>query len=145
MNGDLICCSVSKTQGNLILSRAYGQETRKKERRKDRKKESKNERPSCTLQYSWDFTRTEWAILVFRFSRNERVTVSMNSRDTVKDGKNQTAAGSETNLASGQTLPCQYGVATSSRFPKNVGLFCKRALRKRPVFRKRDLHFKGGA
>jgi len=27
-----------------------------------------------------------------------------------------------------------YGVATISRMPKNIGLFCKRALQKRPVF-----------
>jgi len=39
-----------------------------------------------------------------------------------------------------------YGVgndswATIKRRPKNIGLFCKRALQKRPIFCKRDLHF----
>jgi len=34
-----------------------------------------------------------------------------------------------------------YGVATISRLLKNIGLFCKRALQKRPIFCKRDLQF----
>jgi len=34
-----------------------------------------------------------------------------------------------------------YGVATISRLLKNIGLFCKRALQKRPIFCKRDLYF----
>jgi len=36
-----------------------------------------------------------------------------------------------------------YEVATNSRLPKNIGLFCKRALQKRPIFSKSDLHFEG--
>ena len=36
----------------------------------------------------------------------------------------------------------RYGVATISRLPKNIGLFCKRALQKRPVFCKETCIFK---
>jgi len=35
-----------------------------------------------------------------------------------------------------------YGVATISRMLKNIGLFCKRALQKRPVFFKETCIFK---
>ena len=35
-----------------------------------------------------------------------------------------------------------YGVATISRMLKNIGLFCKRALQKRPVFCKETCIFK---
>jgi len=35
-----------------------------------------------------------------------------------------------------------YGVATMSRMLKNIGLFCKRALQKRPVFCKETCIFK---
>jgi len=35
-----------------------------------------------------------------------------------------------------------YGVATASRLLKNIGLFCKRALQKRPVFCKETCIFK---
>ena len=35
----------------------------------------------------------------------------------------------------------QYGVATSRRMLKNIGLICKRALQKRPIFCKRDPYF----
>ena len=35
-----------------------------------------------------------------------------------------------------------YGVATISRMLKNIGLFCKRALQKRPVFCKENCIFK---
>jgi len=34
---------------------------------------------------------------------------------------------------------CEYGVATSSRLLEIIGLFCKRALQKRPTFCKRNL------
>ena len=37
---------------------------------------------------------------------------------------------------------CYYGVATISRMLKNIGLFCKRALQKRPVFCKETCIFK---
>jgi len=37
---------------------------------------------------------------------------------------------------------CWYGVATISRMLKNIGLFCKRALQKRPVFCKETCIFK---
>ena len=33
------------------------------------------------------------------------------------------------------------GVATMSRLLENIGLFCKRAIQKRPIFCKRDLRF----
>jgi len=36
-----------------------------------------------------------------------------------------------------------YGVATISRLLRTTDLFCKRALQKRPIFRKRDLYFEG--
>jgi len=36
----------------------------------------------------------------------------------------------------------RYGVATISRMLKNIGLFCKRALQKRPVFCKETCTFK---
>ena len=39
-------------------------------------------------------------------------------------------------------LICYYGVATISRMLKNIGLFCKRALQKRPVFCKETCIFK---
>jgi len=37
---------------------------------------------------------------------------------------------------------CWYGVATISKMLKNIGLFCKRALQKRPVFCKETCIFK---
>jgi len=36
-----------------------------------------------------------------------------------------------------------YEVAAINRLPKNIGLFCKRALQNRPIFCKRDLHVQG--
>ena len=33
------------------------------------------------------------------------------------------------------------GVATICSLLKNIGLFCKRSLQKRPIFCKRDLYF----
>ena len=39
-------------------------------------------------------------------------------------------------------IRCAYGVATISRMLKNIGLFCKRALQKRPVFCKETCIFK---
>ena len=36
----------------------------------------------------------------------------------------------------------RYGVATISRMLKNIGLFCKRALQKRPIFCKETYIFK---
>jgi len=36
-----------------------------------------------------------------------------------------------------------YGVATIGRLLKNIGLFCKRALQRRPIFYRRDLYFYG--
>ena len=36
-----------------------------------------------------------------------------------------------------------YDVATIGRLPENIGLFCKRALQKRPMLCKRDLYFQG--
>jgi len=35
-----------------------------------------------------------------------------------------------------------YGVATISRLLKSIGLFCKRALQKRPIFSKETYNFK---
>jgi len=39
-------------------------------------------------------------------------------------------------------LACMYGVATISRMLKNIGLFCKRDLQKRPIFCKETYIFK---
>jgi len=39
-------------------------------------------------------------------------------------------------------LSCLYGVATISRLLQNIGLFCKRALPKRPIFSKETYNFK---
>ena len=40
------------------------------------------------------------------------------------------------------TSACCYGVATISRMLKNIGLFCKRDLQKRPIFCKETYIFK---
>ena len=42
-----------------------------------------------------------------------------------------------------EPLPNTHGVAAISRLLKNIGLFCKRAPQKRPIFCKRTLYFKG--
>ena len=42
----------------------------------------------------------------------------------------------------GNRAVAHYGVATISRMLKNIGLFCKRALQKRPVFCKETCIFK---
>ena len=43
---------------------------------------------------------------------------------------------------SSQWNVCNYGVATISRMLKNIGLFCKRDLQKRPIFCKETYIFK---
>ena len=45
-------------------------------------------------------------------------------------------------VSHGFTENCSYGVATISRLLKIVGLFCKRALQKRPIFSKETYNFK---